>query len=232
MNQLNVSPQEAVYEEIKNFTGCKPKGGDRLQQKLSQLITDNSLRLFIPWAANMDGRTTLSAADRLTIDWLFDSNGLVQRISKFGKVSCMLMFADTYAMRNGFDMDSANEYWTNISASISEAAIVSFTATSLLEDAEMMFLRAKNAYAFERLIPAQRSKILLAAAKYSGIVDEYEVYESAAEYSMLRAAEADYVDKQLDALWVSLNWPERDIMCGDVPRIYAPETLRAPWLKE
>lgn len=72
-----------------------------------------------------------------------------------------------------------------------------------------------------------------AASRYSGVIDKREIYKSAAKYSMLMVAEADYVDQELvDAIWISLNWQERDLMCGDVPRIYIPEQLRAPWLKE
>ena len=225
-------PYEVLYEEIKEFTGMKPVGGARLQNKLRRGVENDSLRLFIPWAAYSGGRTEPTASDRMTLDWLFEPGGFVERVSKFGKTVCLMMFADTYVRRNGFDMGEVKEYWAGISASISDAANVTFTTTSLLEDSRMEYFRAKNAYAFERLDLGQQRKILQAASRYSGATDELEVYESAAEYSMLRAAEAEYVDQELDAIWVSLNWQERDLMCGDVPRVYVPEKLRAPWLKE
>lgn len=225
-------PYEILYEEIKDFTGMKPVGGERLQQKLRQGVEGDSFRLFVPWAAYSGGRIEPTLSDRMTLDWLFEPGGLVERIGKFGKTTCLMMFADTYVSRNGFDMDMVTEYWANISASVSENADITFTTTSLLEDAQMERLRAKNAYAFEKLEPGQRRKILQAASRYSGATGEREIYESAAEYNMLRAAEAEYVDQELDAIWVSLNWQERDLMCGNAPRIYIPEQLRAPWLKE
>lgn len=225
------NPSEILYEEIKSFTGCKPKGGQDLQQKFGRFLAEDNIRLFVPWAATADGRTELSGSDRQTLDWLFTEGGLMDRISKFGNATCLMMFADTYARRNAFDMDAASEYWANVSSYVPPDQAASFTATSVLEDAQMETLKAQKSYAFEQLDPEQRRKILEAAAKYSGAENEAEIYESAAQYSMLRAAEAAYVDTELDAAWVSLNWPERDIMCGDTPRVYVPESIRAPWLK-
>lgn len=72
---------------------------------------------------------------------------------------------------------------------------------------------------------------MAAASKYTCTTGQ-AAYEAAGDYTMRRAAEAGYVSGELDALWVSLNYPERDVMCSDTPRLYAPEYARTPWLKE
>lgn len=156
---------EVLYEEIKEFTGMKPVGGERLQEKLRQGVENDSFRLFIPWAAYSGGRAEPSTSDRRTLDWLFESGGLVERIGKFGKTVCVMMFADTYMRRNGVDMNMVNEYWANISASVPEGAEVTLTATSLLEDVQMERLRAKDAYAFERLDSGQQKKDFASSLK-------------------------------------------------------------------
>ena len=112
-------PYEILYEEIKDFTGMKPVGGERLQQKLRQGVEGDSFRLFVPWAAYSGGSIEPTLSDRMTLDWLFEPGGLVERIGKFGKTTCLMMFADTYVSRNGFDMYMVTEYWANISASVS-----------------------------------------------------------------------------------------------------------------
>lgn len=222
---------DAVLWEVRNYSGCKPKGGEKLAGKIGNAVMKGGIDIFIPWAAPANGRTEIGSPELQTIEWLFDSNGLKERLKKFFDVNSLVMFADTYALRNNFDITKAKMYWRNVSDLIGSTDQNYFTATSVLEDSRMVQLRAREAYAFERLEPKQQEKILEAAEKYSSKSDYDEVYEAAAEYSMLRAAEAAYVNEAMDAVWVSLNWPERDIMCGDVPRLYIPEELRAPWLK-
>lgn len=229
-NVLNEGERFAF--ELKELTKNKPKGGERFLVAAQQATETKEFRLFVPWAAPPSGRTELAQADRAAIDWLSSPNGLVGRIATYGEVSCTVMFADVYMERNKFDMNRAWRYWQQISGYLDRTLDVEYITTSSIEDNRMRQLRAQKAYALEELGEPQKEKIIRSAAKYSSLTDTSLIYESAAEYTMLRAAEAEYVALELNAFWVSLNWPDRDIMCRDVPRIYVPEELRAPWLKE
>ncbi|MGH7241479.1 MAG: hypothetical protein ACREGB_04240 [Candidatus Saccharimonadales bacterium] len=135
-------------------------------------------------------------------------------------------------MRNGFDMEAAGSYWRGVQDLFAENLQCRFLPSSRIEAASCLrTYMASEAYALERLNAGTRQKVVEAARKYSAAPDA-EAYESAGEYAMYRAAEAKFVTNDLQALWVSLNWPERDVMCGDTPRLYAPESVRTPWLKE
>ncbi|CAN5337637.1 hypothetical protein BH09PAT4_BH09PAT4_07400 [soil metagenome] len=141
------------------------------------------------------------------------------------------MPADSYAERNGFNMEKAGAYWQLVQNLFSSQQLVEFVPSSRLEGCKIMdSYRAQNAYALEKLNNGTRQKVVAAAAKYTNLTGS-EAYKSAADYAMRRAAEARFVLYDLQALWISLNWPERDAMCGDTPRIYAPAEMRTPWLQ-
>lgn len=227
---MNGSNEAAL--EIKTLTGCRPVGGEDFLRRLGQMTLDGNINLFIPWAATSSGRTELIGTERNTLKWLFGYDGLRTRLQKFGDVNCLVMLADIYAERNGFDMYNAESYWMNVREYAEDLAPVEVTRTSAFDGQAMRTAVARNSYAFESLSEQQQTKILSSAARYSGLSEPQAVYESAAEYCMLRAGEAEYVSSELGTLWVSLNWPERDIMCRETPRMYVPEALRAPWLKD
>lgn len=219
-------------KKIIEVTGFRPIGGERYQERKSTFNKVKEARLFLPWAAPADGRTELRDPEVHTLQWLFGENSLTGTLEElFGVVSYMVMFADEYAQENGFDMNAARIYWSNVREAVPSSVDASYTSTTELNDQQMLDLRLKNAYALEKLDPIYQTRILSAAKKYSGGESEIDTYQAAAQYCMRRAAEAEYVDEQLDALWVSLNWPERDIMCGNVPRLYVPTDIRTPWLK-
>lgn len=218
---------------IADITQDKPKGGARLEALLERAEQKETLRIFVPWAAPSTGRQEAKSQESATIDWLFGEGGLARTIGKYiAQLEVVVMPADSYARRNGFCMTSARSYWSNVRRLMTSYTEVFFLPSSQIEAQPVMSaLRAQESYALERLGSGTAQKIVQSAAKYSGLSNE-TAYEMAAEYSMFRAAEARFVEENLQALWVSLNWPERDSMCGNTPRIYIPEDIRAPWLKE
>lgn len=230
---------QQLQSELRLITGYKPCGAENCTKRLKELAEYNVWRLFIPWAAPPSEREMTTERDKDTLSWLFGTDGLIPKLSKVMPVECIVMFADIYAERNGISMDNANQYWKAIETELTGVPGVEFVRTSQFDVATMDRLKAEESYAFERLlqkygtIPKTAvSKILQAAIKYGQSDNDQEIYESAAEYTMLRSAEGRYVDENLGALWVSLNWPERDVMCQNVPRLYIPQGLRAPWLKD
>lgn len=226
-----MSKKNPIKAEIEAFTDYQPKGGDRLQRLLDGFVQREEVRLFVPWAIASNGRTELNTRDTRTLDWLFGDSGLGSRLSRFGEVSWRVMFADAYALRNGADISVANAYWTCVSETLGGVAKVEFVNSSDLErDPKMKQLQAENAYALEKLRPSTRDKVVNAAGKYGSGEDGTDGYSEAARYAMFRSAEADYVECVLGELWVSMNWPDRDAMCADAPRMYVPEDVRAPWL--
>ena len=211
----------------------KPKGGNTLLSLLSRAESKQELRLFVPWAVPPSGRSELLTYDTRAIDWLAGEGGLLSTISKFvDQPQLIIMPADSYAKRNGFDMTRANQYWRNIRGYLTTYVPATFILASQMEAIPAMTqLQAEEAYALESLAPKTAAKVLTAAERYSSAQDSSEVYIKAGEYCMARAAEARFVTEVLDALWLSYNWPERDAMCGDSPRLYAPEIVRTPWLQ-
>jgi hypothetical protein len=163
--------------------------------------------------------------------WLLGEKGLIPSLEEAVSTEVLIMPADSYMQRNGFDMKRCQQYWDGVRQQLCGLAVVTFVPSSRLEATPgMSRYQAECAYALEALPDGTRSKVVAAACKYSGLTG-YRAYEKAGEYAMCRAAEARFVEQDLQALWVSLNWPERDAMCGDTPRVYAPEAVRTPWLK-
>ena len=222
-----------VRKELIDLSGgeVRPIGGDKFRARIVDFLLSGSGRIFVPWAAPPSGRTQATSFETATIDWLFGSNGVVDRLSKFFDIETILMPADTYVERNGFDMQNVRQYWQNVGGLIT-CSTVRTAPTSELENDGLQEYVARAAYTFESLDPQQQAKIAQSAQKYASTTSPAEARESAAVYTMLRAGEARFVDEQLDALWISLNYPERDIMAADVPRAYAPECMRVPWLRE
>jgi hypothetical protein len=189
------------------------------------------LRLFVPWAAPPDGRAQPGAAENRTAEWLAGDNGLAAKLGGLIAVETVVMPADSYAERNGFDMGKAGAYWQLVQNLFSSQQLVEFVPSSKVEGYRIMdSYMAQDAYALEKLNEGTRQKVVAAAAKYTNLAG-IEAYQSAADYAMRRAAEARFVQYDLQALWISLNWPERDAMCGDTPRVYAPAEMRTPWLQ-
>ena len=221
-----------LSETVRSVAEGKPKGGARLDALLNQATRTERLQLFIPWAAPPGGRTKLTYETE-TLDWL---TTIVAKLGSLVTIQATLMPADSYAARNGYDMTQAEYYWTAVAEAAAErlgdTASVRVLPASAIEDAPTYadYLACRS-YVFESLPQQQQAKIVAAASKYTGTAGQ-AAYESAADYAMRRAAEADYVSNELSALWISLNYPERDVMCGDTPRFYAPEAVRTPWLKE
>ncbi len=226
---MNTSQLTTALAEI---TGEHPKGGTTLLTLLERAERKQQLNFFVPWAAPPNGRTTPQDAEYRAIDWIGGESGLLATTAKFvGNVSLLVMPADSYAWRNNFDRGAAETYWQNIAAALQEVTTVTFIPSSTIEAApRQQQLMAEEAYALERLQDSTREKVLTAAGRYSG-APAVDVYNKAGEYCMARAAEARFVVEELDALWVSLNWPERDAMCGASPRLYGPEYIRTPWLQ-
>jgi hypothetical protein len=218
---------------VEDFTGEKMKGGEKTLLLLERAQVKGRLRLFLPWAAPADGRSAVGKEDVKTIEWLFSSNGLINMFSNnIGRTDVIWMPADSYARRNGFNMEQATRYWSNIRSTIENFRNVISVPASVIEDQPVMSsLSARSAYALEKLRRGTEQKVTTSARKY-GDSSSSSTYELAGEYAMRRAAEALFVEEELGALWVSLNWPERDAMCGSTPRLYVPEEIRAPWLKD
>lgn len=210
----------------------RPKGGEKLDRLLKYAEQKGELRIFVPWAAPPTGRDWINVPEGETLLWLFGKDGLTKSLGDLVRVEPIVMPADSYAHRNGFDMIRANCYWSSVKKCVSELDEATFLPSSSIEELPVMSrYLAEEAYALERLNPKTANKVMEAAQKYTGASYE-DAYESAAEYTMQRAAEGRFVYESLNALWVSLNWPERDAMCEDTPRIYVPESIRTPWLKE
>ncbi len=209
----------------------KPKGGEQYVRTIDRALQKGILDLFVPWAAPPNGRS-MAGSEQRSIEWLLGENGLIQKIGGVVKTRLIVMPADSYVKRNGFDMEAANSYWDEVALSLSEKKKKDFFWLPSSEIEELPSYSqycAEEAYALEAIEPKTRVKILEAAEKYAS--NSADAYEAAGEYAMRRAAEARVV-KDMGAIWVSLNWPERDIMCGDTPRVYVPERVRTPWLKE
>lgn len=184
----------------------------------------------MPWAAPPDGRIELGA-EVSTIEWLMGKQGLASKLGQLIAVETIVMPADSYVRRNGFDMQNVAAYWQRVQAQLLSRSEVVFVESSRIEACGIMKqYMAQESYALERLNPGTQQKVIAAAAKYTNQSGE-EAYMSAADYAMRRAAEARFVQYDFQALWVSLNWPERDAMCGATPRVYVPEELRTPWLQ-
>lgn len=226
----NYSSIQEVLSKIKDNSGIKPKGGDQLLDMLNKFQNEGEVRLFIPWAASRGGRP-FNQIDQSTIDGIVEA--IIGPISSLGNVKALVMFANTYATANGFDLNTAGRYWAEVSDSFTQSlgANVQFTASSLLSGPKMDKLLAEEAYAFEKMPNGTGNKVLGAAERYTPPDSPESPIEAARRYAMWRAAEARYV-KELSALWVSPNFPERDSMCGEAPRLYLPEDIRAPWLKK
>lgn len=190
-----------------------------------------TLRLFIPWAAPPSGRTDVTSAEISTVEWLLGEKGLAVRLGEIVCTESIVMLADSYARRNNYDMQKAKEYWQDVKRLTADEARVTFIRSSDIEKSPgFVYYLAEEAYALEKVVYGNRVKIIDAATKYTGLTGD-EAYQSAAEYAMQRAAEARFVVQDLQALWISLNWPERDAMCDDSPRVYVPEKVRTPWLR-
>ena len=226
-----MNPYNPLAEKISGLCEGKPKGGEQYQNLLKTADSKGVLDIFIPWAAPPSGRK-LNKEDLRTIAYTFGDEGLVNSLSSAVRTRTIVMPADSYAQRNGFDMDKANQYWSDVRETIGQTSVreLIWLPSSVIEQwPSYTKYRATEAYALEKLDPKTREKIVDAASKYNA--DSPDSYESAAEYAMGRAAEGRVV-RDMGALWVSLNWPERDAMCGDTPRIYTPIEVRTPWLKE
>lgn len=213
---------------LRTISPVKPKGQQRYSQLLERAAENDQLTLFVPWAAPPTGRTELGQSERKTLQWLLDA---AAKIGEVVTTNTILMPADAYAARNGFNLVRAQTYWGNVIAITERQGFTTLPTTEIEEDPAYATYLARQSYAFEKLPDVQQAKIMKSAQKYSGSPGD-NIYESAADYSMRRAAEAEYVDKELGVLWISLNYPERDVMCGEAPRIYAPEDVRTPWLRE
>lgn len=223
--------QLPLLEVVRSVANGKPKGGDRLLQLLDRAAETRSLGLFVPWAAPPNGRTTLGR-EYETLGWIA---AVAEKLGSLATVSTTFMPADSYAARNNFDMARASAYWETAmeaARNVVGGAVRVLPASAIEADPRYEAYMARQSYAFERLLEPQRAKVMASAAKYAGAVSREAAYESAADYVMRRAAEADWVSAELGTLWISLNYPERDCMCGDTPRVYAPEQVRTPWLKE
>lgn len=222
-----------LADGLEQYTGERLRGGERALSLMRRAEQKQILRLFFAWAAPASGRDALGSSERRTIDWLFATDGLVSIPGKYEvAVEAVLMPADTYAARNGFDMTRANRYWRRVAKEVGQYISPVVMPASVIETQPgMQEYMATRAYALEKLDRKTREKICQAACKYTA-ADKKSAYEAAGEYAMFRAAEADYVDNDLNALWVSLNVPERDSMCAPGPRLYVPESVRTPWLQE
>lgn len=230
------SVEKASIQTLERTIACicegKAKGGDSYMRLLKRAQRKGNITLFVPWAAPPQQREKADRREALTLEWLFGREGLVPELSRQIDVQTIVMPADSYACRNNFNMPSATAYWSSVKKLISGTTKTVFIPSSYIERQPVVRrLMAEEAYAFEKMNPKTREKVLAAAVKYTGMNDA-EAYEQAAEYAMTRAAEARFVDEELGALWISLNWPERDAMCGETPRVYAPVEVRTPWLKQ
>lgn len=220
-------------QAIAGATQNKLRGGQRTEALLQRAEEKGELRVFVPWAAPPCGRAEPGEAEAKTIDWLFGESSLYTAVAKYvERPRFIIMPADSYAKRNGLDMKCADEYWSVVACVIADYVSVTWMPASQIETQPIMqSYRAEQSYALDKIDQTTARKIISAAEKYS-MPTRADVYSAAAQYSMYRAAEAQYVEQDLGALWVSLNWPERDSMCGETPRAYAPEQFRTPWLKE
>jgi hypothetical protein len=230
MKNLEIKERRGRIEQVINSV-CegRPKGGNGYQQLLTTAAEEAKLRLFIPWAAPADGRRKAEDRERATLSWIYDSGGFVRSLSKIVNTEVTLMPADSYAERNGFNLVHAWKYWDSVTELLWDKTFQLLPASQIEDSPDGRRLRAEEAYALEKMNPATREKVIAAACKYTRST-ETDPYQNAAEYAMARAAESRYVAEALGALWVSLNWPERDAMCN-TPRVYAPEEVRTPWLK-
>lgn len=209
--------QQQLLEKVRERADGKPKGGTRLETLIGRAEQAGRLTLFVPWAAPVGGRAELSREPE-TIAWLADT---AQVFGAVVLVRLVMMPADSYAERNGFDMSRSGRYWKTVevaarAALAGAAEFVQLAASVVERQPEYQTYLAKNAYALERLNPKTAAKIIEAASRYAGLSSQ-AAYEDAGRYAMTRAAEADYASNELGALWVSLNYPERDAMCGDTP---------------
>jgi hypothetical protein len=211
----------------------RPKGGDRLLSLLESAERKDEIRLFIPWAAPPNGRTEVGESELGTIRWLIGKDGIASTIGQFvNNISVIVMPADSYMRRNNYFMPGAQRYWQNTVNTMRTCAPVTLLPSSVIGRQPIMAqYMAEEAYAFERLDTKTAGKVLASAQRYTNS-NGLEAYQQAAQYCMARAAEARFVSEDLNALWISCNWQERDVMCSDAPRVYIPEPLRTPWLKE
>ena len=223
----NMTPQQ-LRRGIRSVTGFKAKGGERFDSIIEGFRIDGGSRLFIPWAAPADGREAVGSPEKDTVGWLGEE--LPQIFGSIGRITTRVMFADRYAEMNGFDMELANRYydqvrelWQNL---VSQSGItLEFTRASQVIEGEPDLDLGRDK--LNDLKPELREKILKAARKYGGEVDGET---AAARYCAMRFTEAQSVADE-GQLWVSLNWPERDAMTGDAPRMYVPGGARTPWSK-
>lgn len=227
MSEVTEPNVGSLRKNIRQVTGFKPKGGERLDPILESFIRNGESRLFVPWAAPADGRVTIGPEES-TVQCTVAA---MQRIfENCGSLVFRVMFADKYARRNGFDTVKANEYYDKIRGlwedNLPSGAKVDFTSASDMLAGEPN--PERGFLILESLDTKQRAKIIEAAKKYSPGDDPAE---ATAEYCDLRNEEAQRVARE-GLLWVSLNWPERDAMTGSAPRVYVPESVRTPWLKE
>lgn len=222
-----------LAEKLEEYSGERLRGGEKTAKFMGRVEQKQRLRLFVPWAAPASGRDALGEADRRTIDWLFAADGLVDIAGQCAvQTEVILMPADSYAARNGFNMERAQLYWEAVAKEVEQYLTPLLLPASTIEQQPIMRrYMARRAYALEQLPPQTSKKVIAAAMKYADI-DPSGAREAAGQYAMIRAAEADYVEVDLNALWVSLNVPERDMMCADGPRLYVPDSMRTPWLKE
>lgn len=241
MTQLRQVSQELTdttlrrkINAVARSSGMERPGGEAFGAIIDRAVRNRQLTLFVPWAAPPSGgkgeSSSLDAESR-TIDWL---TGVCESLGDLISTKLVVMFADTYADRNGYSREQTGEYFRTVQdmLAVTSADTTVVSASQIENDPFYQGYLAQEAYGLASLSPAAQETVVGNAARYQGL-EGPDAYGSAADYVARRRAEARWVAEQLGALTITLNGSNGNAALEglDVPMASSPISLRTPWLR-